>query len=150
MPTYLFISTWTPVSRLFFILRDKLLVCSDDDETFEHDPTVYSHLRDDSLYSLQPRQKGRMSKMDIRGRADCDIDNLKCLRCDTSYSCLKTLTNHMGNQHSDKKPFFPCIFCGNTYSQVSMHPLSTESRNQQISRLTPFCTTSHLLTVLVN
>lgn len=92
------------------------------DHNFECDPDLHDWLRDDEKYTLVPKSRNRMSRVAMKDRPDCDLLMRRCLRCNTLYSCVKTLLNHMSYQHSDKKAFFPCIYCRNVYSQVNFHP----------------------------
>ncbi|XP_067936244.1 uncharacterized protein [Watersipora subatra] len=109
---------------------------------FEHDPDLYAYLRDDEHYVLGPKQRHRLSHLEIKNRKDCDWLTRTCFRCNTLYSCLKTLINHMNYQHSDRKAFFPCIYCRNIYSQqknLSRHLQKTHYKSKDfVDRLRPF------------
>ena len=50
--------------------------------------------------------------------SDCDVAQMKCLKCNVRYSTLKTLNYHMLNAHAEKRRFFPCLYCTRTFSQM--------------------------------
>lgn len=48
----------------------------------------------------------------------CNVKELKCLKCNTKYLTPKTLRYHMSNAHAERRHFFPCLYCGRTFSQL--------------------------------
>ena len=55
----------------------------------------------------------KLSKYD-----DCDVKSLTCLKCKTGYSSLKTLHFHMVSLHSEKRTYYPCLYCDSAFAQL--------------------------------
>ena len=66
-------------------------------------------------------------------RKDCNSKTLTCLKCNTQYSSRKTLHFHMVSIHSEKRRFYPCIYCGTTFVQmwgVVRHVIRTHKKSR--------------------
>ena len=54
-------------------------------------------------------------------RNDCDVSKMKCIPCNSTFANAKTLNFHMMNKHSKERKLYPCIYCKNVFTQVSVH-----------------------------
>ena len=71
--------------------------------------------------SLRQRSGGEVTTpiiISLGQRADCEVKTKTCLICNTQYSSLKMLHLHMINCHSEKRTIFPCLFCGQEFTQM--------------------------------
>ena len=50
----------------------------------------------------------------LRLRSDCSVEEIKCLICQSTYTTVKSLGRHMRALHSNKRVYFPCLFCPGT------------------------------------
>ena len=102
------------------------------------DVTVTSTTHKVSRVSAESRAKAhataRRTRMNLRKRythkamtpttqklslySGCNVEELKCLKCNTKYLTPKTLSYHMSNAHAERRHFFPCLYCGRTFSQL--------------------------------
>ena len=54
----------------------------------------------------------------LRLYSGCNIDQLKCLKCNIMYCSRKSLNYHMANTHAETRTFFPCLYCDRTFAQL--------------------------------
>lgn len=75
----------------------------------------------------------------LMARNDCNVQELKCLTCNTQFTSLKTLYFHMLSIHSKKRLYYPCPFCKTLFVQmygVTRHLVSIHNKTkEQINKL---------------
>ncbi|CAL1288753.1 unnamed protein product [Larinioides sclopetarius] len=75
----------------------------------------------------------------LMARNDCNVQDLRCLTCNTQFTSLKTLYFHMLSIHSKKRLYYPCPFCKTLFVQmygVTRHLISIHNKTkEQINKL---------------
>ncbi|GFR28136.1 zinc finger protein [Trichonephila clavata] len=75
----------------------------------------------------------------LMARNDCNVQELKCLTCNTQFTSLKTLYFHMLSIHSKKRLYYPCPFCKTLFVQmygVTRHLVSIHNKTkEQVNKL---------------
>ncbi|XP_055946369.1 uncharacterized protein LOC129976689 isoform X2 [Argiope bruennichi] len=75
----------------------------------------------------------------LSARDDCNVQELRCLTCNTQFTSLKTLYFHMLSIHSKKRLYYPCPFCKTSFVQmygVTRHLVSVHNKTkEQINKL---------------
>ncbi|GBM06224.1 hypothetical protein AVEN_269626-1 [Araneus ventricosus] len=75
----------------------------------------------------------------LLARNDCNVQELRCLTCNTQFTSLKTLYFHMLSIHSKKRLYYPCPFCKTLFVQmygVTRHLISIHNKTkEQINKL---------------
>ncbi|PRD32120.1 UNVERIFIED_CONTAM: zinc finger protein [Trichonephila clavipes] len=75
----------------------------------------------------------------LMARNDCNVQELKCLTCNTLFTSLKTLYFHMLSIHSKKRLYYPCPLCKTLFVQmygVTRHLVSIHNKTrEQINKL---------------
>ncbi|GBL96132.1 hypothetical protein AVEN_104356-1 [Araneus ventricosus] len=69
---------------------------------------------------MNSTEQGKLSKREkcLKLRSDCDLNDFKCLKCDTDFSSLKTLHFHMFSVHAEKRLYYKCPVCDYTFVQL--------------------------------
>lgn len=64
------------------------------------------------------KQEKISAREKLKDRNDCDLDNCKCLKCESTFCSIKTLYCHMISIHADKRVYYSCPICDITFVQI--------------------------------
>ncbi|GIX72064.1 uncharacterized protein CDAR_34491 [Caerostris darwini] len=69
---------------------------------------------------MNSKSPGKLSKREkyLKLRGDCDLNEFKCFKCNTSFNSLKTLHFHMLSIHAENRRYYKCPVCDFTFVQV--------------------------------